>query len=176
MDIELAARLLKIAGVCEGLSDEEAVRIAQAGELRDAVAGDVLIAEGDTSQEMFVFLEGRAEVWKADPKGRQDMRLGEIGTGDAVGELSMLCTDRRLATVRAVEPCKLFVLNRPAFDALVEQGDPAVYKIALQLARVVCDRMRLMHDKVLEYILAEDQPRAQEFASFKRELMVNWDF
>jgi CRP-like cAMP-binding protein len=93
-----------------------------------------------------------------------------------VGELSMLCTDRRLATVRAVEPCKLFVLNRPAFDALVEQGDPAVYKIALQLARVVCDRMRLMHDKVLEYILAEDQPRAQEFASFKRELMVNWDF
>ena len=176
MDVELATKLSKVAGVCRNLSSEEVQRIAEAGELREAAAGDVLIREGDTSHEMFVFLEGRAEVWKSNPQRGDDLKLSEIEPGDAVGELSMLRTERRIATVRAAEPCKLFVLDRPAFDALVEQGDPAAYKVALQLARVVSDRMSLMHDKVMEYFAADTPPRPQEFASFKRELMANWDF
>ena len=45
----------------------------------------------------------------------------------------------------------------------------------LQLARVVADRMMLMHEKMMEYLRNGDV-RPHEFSSFKREMMRNWDF
>jgi len=176
MDIENVARTLAGIGPCQGLTVDEAKHVAAAGTIRDAGEGDVLIREGDTTREMLVLLDGKAEVWKRDPQGGEDLLLAEIEAGESIGELAMLRSERRVATVRAVRPCKLFVLDHTGFDDLVAKGDPAAFKMGLQLARVVTDRMVLLHKKVMEYFKAQAQPRPQEFASFKQELMSNWDF
>jgi len=168
-------RLLAAARPCAGLSDDEVRRVASLGNVREAAVGENLIVEDDASHEMFVVLEGTAGVFKADPANTRELKLGEIARGDAIGELSMLRTERRLATVRAETPCRLFVLDRPAFDALIAEGDPAGYKMALQLARIVSGRMIFMHEKLMEY-LCKGEVRQHEFASFKQDMMRNWDF
>jgi CRP-like cAMP-binding protein len=59
-------------------------------------AGDVLMEQGAMPYEMLVIESGTVEVI------RDGEVLATLGTGDPVGEMSLLRQERRMATVRAV--------------------------------------------------------------------------
>src|ERR1700730_16702028 len=70
----------------------------------DVPVGEPLIREGDFGYQFFAIVEGRAEV-------RRDGQLvGELGPGDVFGEVALLITGRRVASVTALTPMRLVVL------------------------------------------------------------------
>jgi glucose-6-phosphate 1-dehydrogenase len=73
--------------------------------------GDVIIRQGDVGREMYVIARGRVEV--LDGAGRQ---LRELRDGEFFGELSLLASEPRSASVRAVSACDLFVLDQRDFN------------------------------------------------------------
>jgi glucose-6-phosphate 1-dehydrogenase len=79
-----------------------------------AAAGDVIVRRGEPGEEMYFLCRGQAEA--VDDTGR---RLNVLGDGDFFGELSLLVRRPRTATVRALTPCDLFVLDRAEFDGLM---------------------------------------------------------
>jgi glucose-6-phosphate 1-dehydrogenase len=81
-----------------------------------AEAGDVIIRKGDPGAEMYFLCRGRAEVQDAAGKV-----LNSLGEGDFFGEMALLSDQPRAATVRAVEPCDLFVLDKSDFTRLVKE-------------------------------------------------------
>jgi glucose-6-phosphate 1-dehydrogenase len=78
-------------------------------------AGDFIIRKGEVGREMYVVCRGQVEV--LDGGGR---RLSTLGEGDFFGELSLLWSQPRSASVRAVTPCDLFVLEGPDFNGVVK--------------------------------------------------------
>jgi glucose-6-phosphate 1-dehydrogenase len=74
-------------------------------------AGDVVVREGEHGDKMYVICRGRVEV--LDRSGKQ---LGTLGEGEFFGELAMLFSQPRTATVRALTPCDLFVLGKEDFE------------------------------------------------------------
>jgi CRP-like cAMP-binding protein len=63
---------------------------------------------------MYFICRGRAEA--VDAAGNV---LNALGEGDFFGELSLLRSGPRTATVRAVSPCDLFVLGRADFEKVL---------------------------------------------------------
>jgi glucose-6-phosphate 1-dehydrogenase len=98
--------------------------------------GDVIINKGDVGREMYVLARGQVEV--LDGAGK---RVALMGEGDFFGEMALLSSAPRTATVRAVTPCDLYVLGKadfdkvlrdhPRFSQALSQVAQARYKVAV---------------------------------------------
>ncbi|HET8975455.1 MAG TPA: cyclic nucleotide-binding domain-containing protein [Solirubrobacterales bacterium] len=100
-------------------SKRDLSRIAGVAEEIDVPAGRVLIRQGSLGQEAFVIYEGRA---KATIRGKGSFRLG---AGECFGEMALLHSAPRSATVTAETDMRLLVLGSREFSALIEDV-PAV--------------------------------------------------
>ena len=90
----------------------ELARIDRLGAQLDVREGRVLTREGGTGLECFVILAGTAEVRRAGEV------VGVVGPGSVVGEIALLTGTRRSATVVALTPMLLLVLNASEFQQL----------------------------------------------------------
>jgi CRP-like cAMP-binding protein len=176
MDIEYVATKLTGAKPCEDLTDAEARRLAGFGTLRETAAGDEVFSEGDPGDEMLILLEGRVEAWKKNKReGADDLHLGDEAAGEILGEIALLRRGPRMASVKATEACRFFVLDRSSFERLVGEGDAIAYKIGLKLARTLAERIAWINDTLLDMI-SHPPEKPDEFAAFKNKLLSQWDF
>ena len=104
------------------LDEEERELVAAAAEEVEVPVGEHLTREGDFGYQFFAIVEGRAEV-------RRDGQLvGELGPGDVFGEVALLITGRRVASVTALTPMRLVVLFQHQFLRL-ERRVPVLGKL-----------------------------------------------
>jgi CRP-like cAMP-binding protein len=92
---------------------DAAGRVAREGSWISVAPGDVVVRKGQVGDAFYAVASGQLEV-KVGRKVESVLRAG-----DHFGEIALLRDSPRTATVRAVTPARLFVLRRPAFDALV---------------------------------------------------------
>jgi CRP-like cAMP-binding protein len=97
------------------LSAEELGRAAELTEWIEVSAAETIGAERNFAYEFFVIEEGRAEVV------RDGRRLAELGPGDFFGEIGLLVTGRRTASVVAVTPMRLIVMFEQSFRRLEKE-------------------------------------------------------
>jgi CRP-like cAMP-binding protein len=110
---------LEGVGVFSGLSKKELGKLAQWTDEVSVPEGYALATEGQFAHEFFVIEEGAAEV-------RQNgARIGELGPGEFFGEIGLLETDRRTASVVATTPMQLIVMFQREFKQM-EQEMPGV--------------------------------------------------
>ena len=106
-------------GAFSGLSKEELEKLARWTFEVEVAAGEDLTTEGRLAHEFFVIEDGAAEV-------RQNgERIAELGAGDFFGEIGLLETQRRTATVTATTQLRVIVMSAQEFRRL-EQELPAV--------------------------------------------------
>lgn len=110
------------------LSKRDLQRIAKASNEITRDAGTVLVDQGDAGREAFVVIEGSATV------KRNNRKVGTLGPGDAIGELSLLDHGPRTATVTADTPITLLVLSAREFSGVLEEVPGLAHKLLNQLA------------------------------------------
>jgi cAMP-dependent protein kinase regulator len=102
-----------------GLSKKDLGRLAQHMDELTVREGEELATEGRFAHEFFVIEEGTADVLK------DGERIAELGPGDFFGEIGLLETERRTATVRASSAMEVIVMFGPDFKRM-EREQPAV--------------------------------------------------
>jgi CRP-like cAMP-binding protein len=113
------ATRLEGVGIFSGLSKKELGRLAQWTDEVSVSPGQALATEGTFAHEFFVIEDGSAEVTQGGE------RIAELGPGEFFGEIGLLETDRRTASVVATTPMKLIVMFQREFKQM-EQEMPAV--------------------------------------------------
>ena len=98
------ARLKSIPLFSE-VSDDELFTIAPFAEERQVEAGTVLAKEGQFAYEFMAIEGGEAEVT------RDGAHVADLGPGDFFGEIGLLETQLRTATVTAKTPMRLITLT-----------------------------------------------------------------
>jgi Cyclic nucleotide-binding domain len=107
--------------------------------------GEVIVAEGETADRFYVITSGEAEViqWTAD----RDAYIRTLQPGDFFGEVGLLTSDGRSATVRAVGNVTALTLDERAFNQLVRRSEPTAAGLA-QLLQVRSVRVTPRGDAV----------------------------
>ena len=103
---------LKTVPLFDGLSKKE---LEQVGGWTDEVeipAGKHLAEQGEFAYEFFVIESGTADV----SKGGQHIKT--LGPGDFFGEIGLVRSSRRTASVVATSPMSLIVMARREFQAM----------------------------------------------------------
>jgi CRP-like cAMP-binding protein len=106
-----AARVREIP-MFRHLSQSELERIAGWLQSYSIPEGDELLREGASAQEFFLIEDGEAAVLE---KGE---RVAVLGPGDFFGEIGLLETGRRTASVIAATPMDVIVMYRPEFERM----------------------------------------------------------
>lgn len=115
-----------------------------AGEERYA-AGDVIVREGERGDRVFFVRTGRVRVIK-QPKGEPAVQLTEFGPGDFFGEMSLVESVARSASVIALEPTLVFTLKGMDFYKLYRQHPGQYGIVMLNIARDLARRLRQLDE------------------------------
>jgi CRP/FNR family transcriptional regulator, cyclic AMP receptor protein len=110
---------LQGVGVFAGLSRKELERLSAWTDELSVREGEELVTEGRFAHEFFVIEDGAAEVRQGGE------RIGELGPGDFFGEIALLETERRTASVVATTPMTVIVMFGRDFKQM-EREMPAV--------------------------------------------------
>ena len=109
----------------------ELIEVALVADEREAGADDVLMEQGDPGREFFLLIDGTVVV------RRNGRKLAELGPGDWFGEIALLTFKPRSATVTAISPCRLLVIQDRSFRQVVEASP----RIALRVLGSVSQRL-----------------------------------
>ena len=93
--------------------------------------GDVIIEENSTGTEVYTMLSGVAEVYVSD------VMVGEIHTDEIFGAIAALTGLPRTATIKAVTPCTVVVIDKESFNHLIETRPNTIFKLAEDMTRVI---------------------------------------
>ena len=99
----------------EQLSSIEMQQLMDALELVTYAANEIVIRQGDTGDFFYVIYEGGVS-YLVDKKA-----VGSSSKGDSFGELSLLYTTPRGATVQTTYPSKLFRVDQLVFRHILQQ-------------------------------------------------------
>ena len=106
-----------------------------------AAAGSVIVREGDTGNRFFLVGKGSVRVCKNF--GRSDeIELARMGPGDFFGEMCILETLPRSASVQAVVDTTLYSLTSLAFYHLYEAMPGQHSILVVNIARDLSRRLR----------------------------------
>ncbi|MCB4360685.1 Crp/Fnr family transcriptional regulator [Quatrionicoccus australiensis] len=101
-------------------------------------AGQPLFSEGDDGHRMFVLATGTAEVIV------NNRVVEQLQHGNIVGEMGIVSSGPRSATVVATSDCEFVAIDEKRFNYLVQQTP----FFATQVMRVMAERLRAVNQMV----------------------------
>jgi CRP-like cAMP-binding protein len=125
------------------LPPEQRQRLGKLFDVREFAAQEVIVWMGAPGDEFFVVKSGQVSISVPDTSGKEIV-LAELGAGAFFGEISLLDSGPRTATVRARTPVTVLALGGVAFGEFVMQY-PAM---ALHMLRVLGNRQRQTVEKL----------------------------
>ena len=129
-----AEDLLRASSLFAPLGENDLAALAEEVRWVRLAAGETLFSVGDPADSVFALVSGRLAVVL---EAQGETAVAEIAAGQPVGELGLLRTAPRNATVRAMRDSLLAELSEAAFDDLVRSHPD----MALGLLRVLASRL-----------------------------------
>ena len=128
-------QLEEIAGIAPKLSLEKNV---------------VVFRQGDRSTAMYLILKGGVKVEREDSEG-ETINMGRLSGYNTFGELAILSTDPRQATVTTVEDSELLLIDRSLMLGIIRKSSP---EQILEIFTTLNDQVRAARNREFEETLA----------------------
>lgn len=115
-------------------------------EIRVLKPAEFLVREGEEAENLFIVKEGHLEVIKKEEDSDATHRLAVLDQGMSIGEVSLLDSGPRSASVRALEDASVLVIPIRDLESL-SQADPSVdVQMKINLAYEMGHRLRTTNE------------------------------
>lgn len=118
------------------LAPEETEHLSSESKTRSYPAHTILISEGDSTDSLYVLLEGEVKVYVSDQQGKEVI-LNILGPGEYFGELALLDDEPRSATVKTMRQTKVMVISRDDFKHSLDTHPEMVFNLIKSLIKQV---------------------------------------
>jgi CRP/FNR family transcriptional regulator len=112
--------------------------------------GDIVFAEGEAGDALYVVIDGKVKIFRTSPDGRENM-LAVLGPGEMFGELSLFDPGPRTATVAAITDCALASLAHEALRPWLA-GRP---ELGVQLLQALAQRLRRTNEAMADLVFSD---------------------
>jgi len=107
-------------------------------DLLEYPAGAVVIEEGKEGDVIYVVMKGEVTI------SLKKKVLASAGPGEIVGEMALISSEMRSATVTAKTDCVLAVIDQASFDSLLRH----VPEFTLHIMNVLADRLKTAYEMI----------------------------
>eukprot|EP01103_Thecamoeba_quadrilineata_P009824 TRINITY_DN1999_c0_g2_i1.p1 TRINITY_DN1999_c0_g2~~TRINITY_DN1999_c0_g2_i1.p1 ORF type:complete len:276 (-),score=53.11 TRINITY_DN1999_c0_g2_i1:112-939(-) len=122
---EISVSLLEHVPLFTGCSQEVLAAIAKPMKPRNFTMNERLVVQGDTANEMFFIIKGKVSII-ADEK-----HIADLGPGSFFGEMGILYSVPRKASVVALSDGQLLILSKPDFEVVKKDHPQIIEKVQL---------------------------------------------
>lgn len=126
-----------------GLPPADLAQVTQLLNRRSVSAGTLLMASEQPGEFAYLIIEGTVKIVAEMADGKQTI-LAFLGAGDMVGEMSLIDSAGRSATVIAIEPLSVLTMDRASFTKCLRTLPDLTYN----LVRMLCARLRLANEQI----------------------------
>ncbi|MBW2015716.1 MAG: cyclic nucleotide-binding domain-containing protein [Deltaproteobacteria bacterium] len=154
---------LKASTLFKGLEDREIDEVLKIARETRFPKDSLIMEEGEEGDTLYMVLEGELDVSKSltmkfgdDDFRTTDKVLTRIRPQDheVLGEMALICRDKRSASVMARTDCRLIEIRRDDFIRLVEENPRLGVKILLNLSELLIGRLRQSSEDVVKLTTA----------------------
>ena len=117
------------------LNERELLRVMQVAEVIGFDADDVVVREGERGDELFIVISGMLNIL------RGEQILSEVGPGEHFGEMALIRSSPRSATVTALARSELIAIRRSDFFEILRKEHELAVKLLWQFLGVLADRL-----------------------------------
>lgn len=136
--------LLRLA--FKGLDDDELAQVAALTEFRTYPANHILCHEGVFEDVLYIIADGQIVISKKMEDEEDERILREGGRGDIVGEMALIQSAPRAATVRTVTECTVLEMEKQDFETILSRSP----RMAIDIIRITLDRIRANDKRMIE--------------------------
>jgi CRP-like cAMP-binding protein len=136
-------KLLASISIFDGLTPAQMELLLGITTTRRLQAKEVLFRKGDPGNQLFGVMRGRLRV-SATGGDAKEVVFGFLDPGEVFGEIALLDSNPRSATVEAIEPAELLALHHRDLLPFLEQHP----KVAINLARLLAERLRGVSERM----------------------------
>lgn len=136
--------LLRLA--FQGLDEDELEQVAALTEFRTYPANHVLCQEGAYEEVLYIIAEGSVVVTQKTSDGEEERVLREGRRGDVVGEMALIQSVPRAATVRTTSECTVLEMEKQDFETILRRSP----RMAIDIIRITLDRLRDNDRRMIE--------------------------
>lgn len=129
---QFIAKVLNNNFIFEHLEPQELKSIIDAFEKTEFKAGDEILKQGDEKADYFYVIYKGSCSYHVDGK-----KVGESGAGKSFGELALLYSCPRAATVKAMENCILFRVDQKSFRFVLQKKNVQTAEQKLDLLKKI---------------------------------------
>ena len=83
-------------------------------------AGEPIVRQGDVADTCFFLVKGTAKVWIKQQSTDESLFLGQLKSGDSIGEMGLILDQTRSATVMATDIALALRIRKKDFETLCE--------------------------------------------------------
>jgi CRP-like cAMP-binding protein len=140
--------LLSAIGLFEGFTARDLEGLLALTTIKRLKTGQVLCRKGDPGLQLYGVLTGRLRVLSEGDDGKEVI-LNFVSPGEVIGDIALIDTQPRSATVEAIEPSELVCLHRRDLLPFLHQNPKAAIQLAVGLARRVRELSNVVQDALL---------------------------
>jgi CRP/FNR family cyclic AMP-dependent transcriptional regulator len=130
MEVFLKHELLRSISYFSGLDEATLKALAGVAVRRRYDAGQMIFVEGEPCAGLFIVERGRVKIFKLSPGGREQI-LHIFGAGEGFNDVAILDGGPNPASVMALEPTSVLVIDRPSMVDLLERY-PALSRAVIE--------------------------------------------
>ncbi|HEU5073175.1 MAG TPA: cyclic nucleotide-binding domain-containing protein [Polyangiaceae bacterium] len=117
------------------LNDRELLRVLQVTDVTTYRPGQFVMREGERGEELFIVLSGQLKVMRGETE------LARLSPGDHVGEMALVRSQPRSASVVSASDSDLMVIRRTEFFEILRKEHQLAVKLLWQFLGVLAERL-----------------------------------
>lgn len=139
MDIQRETEALSKVPLFSKLEQSKLKLLAFTSELQTYRDGEIVVNEGDAADCTFVIMDGEADIYAKTDSG--EVVVGTLQANQLLGELGVLTSSPRAATIRAKGPLMMLRISSDMFLKLLAENP----SVALDVMRQLSGKLVLAH-------------------------------
>ncbi len=150
-DQQALIELLKKNSLFEGLSDEQLLGFLPMISTLSYASGDYIMQEGETTEGLYIIKEGVVEIVKKSSDASKT-QIFTRKSEDTIGEMSLVDSAPRSASVQALVPTVVVMINVKDLKTLHQQGVQTYSQVVTNLLRILVNYVRSTSEITVEAI------------------------
>jgi two-component system, sporulation sensor kinase E len=149
--MKISVEVLRSTPLFSGLRDEDYCELARLG-VRETFKDDtIIITEGEPGETLYIIEKGAVRVEKGTIEKQQEI-LASLDEGACFGEMSLIDSEPRSASVRTTEDVTVIAFSRGELDRLFATHPDAQRILLANLVRILALRLRRVNESLIQNI------------------------
>lgn len=160
----LATGLLASTELLKGLTAAQVAELSSVCCERRFAPGELILREGEPDPFVYVLVEGRAQLSKHTSFGSNQIRMGELQSGDVLGELKIVDPQPSSASIEAITPVTAVAIDLDAFAGSAALAEVRATVLG-NIGKILAERLRARTGQGADALQRElEESRARAYA------------